>query len=83
MLYLFIAVCIYRYVITLGLWSKYDVVDHFQICDVNACESMRLCFIWRNFAVHCWRHIAVATYRCCIVCNHLIHLLDNIIALMA
>ena len=21
---------------------------------------------------HCWRHIAVATYRCCITCNHLI-----------
>ena len=25
-----IAVCIYRYVITLGLWSKYDVVGHYS-----------------------------------------------------
>ena len=60
----FIAVCIYRYVITFGLHGKYDVDGHyfrFAARILANPHSTSRCYV---------RY----TYRSCIVCKHLIYI---------
>ena len=72
------AVCIYRYVVTLGLRSKYDADGHYfifqlWILDIMSCRTLSVwrCSIW-HLSISCRHYCYVTTYRSCIVCNHLI-----------
>ena len=62
-----VAECIYRYVITLGLRSKYDVMV--TISDPRR-ESLRLCLAgWPQYDVTLLSYIPQLYF----VCKHLIH----------
>ena len=62
------AVCRYRYVITLGLWSKYNVVDHY-----SSFAARILANPW-DYALY---DVTLLLLR--IVCNHLIQWWFNVI----